>query len=274
MPPSPAELLDRSRIRPLFRRSRKLGEGLSYLAKRVADELLDRLSLLAPPDGAWLDLGCGEGYLWRRLQARQAGREVVAGLDLAPLPGKMLIAGDAHQMPFAPDAFGFVVSNLMLPWCDPGALFREVRRVTRPGGAFLFSTFGPGTLEELRQAWSAVDDLPHVHPMVDMHDLGDALLHSGFRDPVMDTERLTVEYAGLDRLFDDLRHSGFTYIAGGRRPTLTGKKRFSDFRGKYEALADESGRFPVTFEVVYGYARTPANSVEVAAPEWGNEGRN
>ena len=38
----------------------------------------------------------------------------------------------------------------------------------KPGGLLMFSTFGPDTLKELRQAWSEVDESPHVSPFMDM----------------------------------------------------------------------------------------------------------
>jgi malonyl-CoA O-methyltransferase len=44
----------------------------------------------------------------------------------------------------------------------------------------LFSTFGPDTLRELRQAWASADDRVHVNLFMDMHDIGDLLLASGF----------------------------------------------------------------------------------------------
>ena len=50
-------------------------------------------------------------------------------------------------------------------------------------GLILFATFGPDTLRELRAAFAEADGTPHVNPFVDMHDLGDVLVHAGFADP-------------------------------------------------------------------------------------------
>ena len=65
------------------------------------------------------------------------------------------VRADAYSLPFRDGAFDLVFSSLMLQWCDDlDAVFAEIARVLRPGGLLLFSTFGPGTLAELREAWA------------------------------------------------------------------------------------------------------------------------
>src|SRR5690606_5630407 len=101
------------------------------------------------------------------------------------------VCADAGQLPLADASVELVFSNLMLQWMDdPAIVFREFRRVLKPDGLLLFTSFGPDTLHELRKAWSAADDRVHVNRFIDMHDLGDALLRSGFVNPVMDVDRI------------------------------------------------------------------------------------
>ena len=92
-----------------------------------------------------------------------------------------------------------VFSNLALQWCEPARVFAEAARALTADGLILFSTFGPDTLRELRAAFAEVDGAPHVNRFVDMHDLGDALVHAGFSDPVMEMERITLEYDSVAR---------------------------------------------------------------------------
>ena len=95
-------------------------------------------------------------------------------------------------------------SNLLLPWIDdPAAIAREVCRVLRKDGLFVFSGLGPDSLRELRAAWGTVDDYAHVNEFPDMHNIGDALVQSGLRDPVLDVDRLQVRYSGSEALFRD-----------------------------------------------------------------------
>ena len=84
---------------------------------------------------------------------------------------------------------------LRLHWeLDIKSSFKEIYRVLKPGGLFLFSTYGPDTLIELRSAWSRVDDKKHVNDFYDMHDIGDLMLNLNFIDSVVDAEKIIVEY--------------------------------------------------------------------------------
>ncbi len=93
-----------------------------------------------------------------------------------------------------------------------------------PEGLILFSTFGPDTLKELRHAFSAIDRHPHVSRFVDMHDLGDMLMHAGFSDPVMEMEMITLTYASVEAVARDLKAIGATNAMPGRRAGLIGRK--------------------------------------------------
>ena len=101
--------------------------------------------------------------------------------------------------------------------------------IIRPGGLLLFSTFGPDTLKELRQAWSAVDDRPHVSPFMDMHDIGDMLMRSQFAEPVMDAEYITMTYRNARELMRDIKGIGAHNAMEGRHRGLTGKQRMDRF---------------------------------------------
>ena len=39
------------------------------------------------------------------------------------------VQADAEQVPFADGSVDLIVSNLMLPWCNPDSVFAEFRRV-------------------------------------------------------------------------------------------------------------------------------------------------
>jgi malonyl-CoA O-methyltransferase len=238
------------------------------LQREIADRLLERLDYVRLQPRRVLDLGSGTGYAVDALQRRYRKARVVA-VDFAHamliqarrrgtwLRRPLCLCADAERLPLADGAVDLILSNATFQWCnDLGAAFSECLRVLSPGGLLMFTTFGPDTLKELRAAWSSVDGYSHVSPFPDMHDVGDALVHARFADPVMDAERLTVTYTRLHDLMSDLKGIG-AHNATDRRPRgLTGPRRLAAVQAAYEAHRQD-GRLPASFEVVYGHAWAP-----------------
>ncbi len=118
------------------------------------------------------------------------------------------VCGDIEQMPLAPASVELICSNLALPWVGRlDTALQEFQRVLARGGLLMFTTLGPDSLTELRAALGPAAARA-IHPFVDMHDIGDLLVRSGFADPVMDMERLTLTYRDLGALLSELHAGG------------------------------------------------------------------
>ena len=135
----------------------------------------------------------------------------------------------------------------------------------KPGGLYVFTTFGPDTLKELRYSWSKVDEANHVNMFVDMHDIGDALLQDGFAEPVMEAEVLTVTYDCVDGLMHDLKAIGANVTASTSQAEhaakgLGGKSMLQTVRQSYEKYR-QGNLLPATYEVIYGHAWKPVLEV-------------
>ena len=262
-PPPDDYFLARAHVRRAFDRASSTFDEFSAVHAEVRTRLLERLDVVRLQPSVVVDLGAGTGHASRALQDRYRSAHVIAldasmgMLAQARKQQRFLrrfarVASDAHELGLRSASVDLVVSNLMLQWCaDPDRVFEEIARVLRPQGLVTFTTLGPDTLRELRSAWD--DQHVHVHRFIDMHDLGDALMRAGFAEPVMDTERLTVTYRSADALFRELKGSGSTNLAAGRRRTLTGPKKQQRARSLYEARVYD-GLLPITLEVVYGHA--------------------
>ena len=266
-------LIDGRRVRRSFGRAARGYDSAAMLQARVRAELLERLDVVRLEPAAVLDLGAGTGHASLALKRRYRGSQVVA-LDLSP--GMLAEAGrrqtllrrfrrvsaDAAALPLRDSSVDLVFSNLMLQWCnEPDVVFRECRRVLRPGGLLTFTTFGPDTLIELRRAWAAADRHTHVNRFIDMHDLGDALVRAGLAEPVMDVERFTLTYGTVRDLMRDLKAVGARNANAGRPRSLTGKGALARVVAAYDELR-QGGRLPATYEVVYGQAWCPADPPE------------
>ncbi len=164
------------------------------------------------------------------------------------------VCADFVRLPIAARSFSLVWSNMALHWgASPQAALAEFHRVLEVEGLLMFSTVGPDTLKELRSAFSGRGPAPHVHSFIDMHDLGDMLVASGFAAPVMDTEKITLTYPDVDAMTADLRATGQACALAGRARGLLGPRRWQSVREVLETTRRE-GRLAATVEVVYGHA--------------------
>ena len=135
----------------------------------------------------------------------------------------------------------------------------EVQRVLKQEGLVLFSTFGPDTLKEIRQAWSEVDHHAHVHTFLDMHDVGDRLLAAGLSDPVMDTDRFQLQYQSIEQGLQELKALGITNILNDRK--VVAKDRFKRFERALRSFYTPEKKLLLTFEIAYGHAWKSAKAL-------------
>lgn len=261
--------IDRRAMRTAFEKAASSYDAAAVLQQEVANRLVSRMDYMSKKPISILDAGSGTGFV-SQLLAERFPKAKITALDLAFNMLKQAKAkrtfkqrwnkqlnyvnAEVESLPFADASVDLVISGLTLQWCqDLPKVFKEFKRVLAPGGLLLFSSFGPDSLKELRQSWAEVDDVPHVNAFADMHDVGDALLQSGFADPVMDMEMLTVTYNDVTTVMRDLKQIGAHNVMQGRSHNITGKNKLQKMIEAYERFRTD-GLIPVTHEIVYGHA--------------------
>lgn len=257
--------IDTRAVRRSFDRAAATYDRAADLQREVADELLERLAGVRVEPGRIVDLGCGTGYAAHRLQHMYRRAEVL-GIDFAPAmaarvtggwrPGRrpLGLCADIRRLPLPDQSVDVAFSSLTFQWVtDLRALYGEIRRILRPEGVLMFSTFGPDTLAELRAAWAEVDDGVHVSTFLDMHDIGDAVLGAGLTDPVMDVDRIERGYTDVRALMRAIKAIGAHNAAVGRPRGLTGRARLERLERAYPR-PDDTGTVRATWEVAYGHA--------------------
>ena len=88
-------------------------------------------------------------------------------------------------------------------------------------------------------------------------EFGDALMHAGFRDPVLDRDLFERGHGDLPALMRELRAIGATNALHARRHTLTGRARFAAAAAAYEPLRGPDGLLPASWEVITAIAWAP-----------------
>lgn len=261
---------DRVAVRRLFARARDGDPEVARVLRIARDVLLDRLDEIRIAPNRILDLGAGTGAGARALARRYRGADVVS---VDPVVGLLkcarsrasrwfsrhrYVAGDAERLPLSTHSVDLILSSLAMPWFDSmNDALAECLRTLRPGGLLLLGALGPDTLKELAFAWRSRDDSHRMHPLVDMHVLGDALVHAGFSDVVMDIQRVRLQAPDFWRLCRVLSRSGGSGALATRRRGLTAVETFQAAATRYNTLRDPDGELPVTVEFVFGHAWAP-----------------
>ena len=170
----------------------------------------------------------------------------------------------------APDDVADASTDLL--WCnmalhfeaDIEALMQRWRRAIAVDGFLMFSTLGPGSLGGLRRVYRERAWPAPMAPLVDMHDLGDMLVHAGFAEPVMDQEILTLTWPTAAAMLAELRGLGGNADLARATGLRTPRWRAA-LEAACEALRDSEGRLRLEFELIYGHAFCAAPRVPLGA---------
>ncbi len=258
-------------------------ESSAVLQRNVCKELLLRLDLTRLNPLHILDAGCGTGWGTQGLLKKYKKAKVIS-LDLSQqmlkqtktkggwLRKPALICADAEEIPLQDESLDLVFSNLMLQWCDHKKVFAEFKRILKPDGLLMFSSFGPDTLKELKYSWAQVDDHAHVNDFTDMHDLGDELIQVGLAEPVMDMDLVKLTYNDALSVMKDLKAIGANTTLKNQQKTteqgLVTPAKLKRVIESYEKFRHEN-LLPASYEVVYGHAwKTPQRATKISQTEF------
>jgi SAM-dependent methyltransferase len=171
-------------------------------SRLVAREFLSWLG--APPNGEWLDVGCGTGALCEVILQTTSARRVT-GID--PSEGFVAFArhkvtdhrarfqvGDAQALPVADASFDAAVAGLVINFVpDQAKAVAEMTRATCPGGIVAGYVWDyAGEMQMMRRFWDAAVSLDEAAIPLD----------EGCRFPVCQPEPLAALFggAGLDQV--------------------------------------------------------------------------
>jgi malonyl-CoA O-methyltransferase len=252
--------LDKARIKRSFAAASDTYDSVAELQRTVGRELLQAIDT-THLKGTLLDLGCGTGFLTGELLARSRYESMIA-LDIA-LPmlqaaqGKLVdqpninyICADAEHLPLGGQRIDAVLSNLALQWCrNLDAVFTDIKRVLKPEGQLVFSTFGPQTLHELKSAWATVDHYSHVNEFYSEAQLKHFLLQAGFKNSQLKSTVYISRYQSVWTLMQELKHLGAQHVVAGRNKKITTQTAMQKMITAYEKHK-VNDQIPATFEVI------------------------
>lgn len=280
--PSPAtfaaiQVFDRALLRQRRRKAAKNFHQYDFLFGWAEKQILESLRLITRPFHDILIIGGrrSEGFYaaLRELYGTQC-RLSVYDLDTAhhhaPLKDAYtLVTGDEEFLPFAPQSFDLVISNLNFHAVNdlPGQLI-QIRRILKPDGLLTASLLGGETLFELRDSLTQAELAikggvsPRIHPFATKQDMGGLMQRAGYALPVIDSDILTVTYDTAFALMRDLRGMGESNIIRARNRKNPGKAVFFEAARHYAAHHTEknSSRIEASFEIIFLHGWAPHES--------------
>lgn len=270
----PPKLFETASLRRSFGRAAKAYAHVAVLQREVETRLLEQLDFLEDRQPVRiLDLGCGPGRASGAMKKRWPKAQVIAIDAALPMLKEVpkhtrfwrpiqRVCADVSQLPVADASVDLIFSSLCLQWVnDLPATLAEFRRVLRPDGLLVFSTFGPDTLIELREAyWQAGEKNPPLSPFAAIQQIGDAMMAAGFKNPVLDRELYRLTYSDVRTLMKELQTIGATDARPQRSRGMAGKTRLQKMTSAYESLRSDQV-LPSTWEVVTAMAWGPEPGV-------------
>jgi malonyl-CoA O-methyltransferase len=267
--PAAAPAIDSRALRRVLDRLAR-ADGPPWLHQEVARRMAARLPVIRQPPAQWLDWWAFTGAGAEAVQAvwPQAQRLLVEPTPALQARSRAALAAPwwswrarragaqpvwlSSEVPAG--AAQMLWANLVLHTAaDPETSLAVWHRALAADGFLMFSAFGPDTLRELREVYAEAGwPAPHP-PFVDMHDLGDMLVHGGFADPVMDQETITLTWSTPGALLAELRGLG-GHLGLHRHPGLRTPRWHARLLQALAARADAQGRIAMRFELVYGHA--------------------
>ena len=119
-----------------------------------------------------LEIGCGDGTLWKENKDKLPENIEITLSDISEgmLRDARRNVGigdhrfrfrhfDCHRIPYEDQSFDLVVAGHVLFYCeDISQVCREVKRVLKPGGRFVCSTYGSEHMKEVSELVQSFDD--------------------------------------------------------------------------------------------------------------------
>jgi len=251
------------KIRRAFSEAAVEYDLLTSLHKEIGRELIKKVRD-KDDYASILDIGMGTGWLTGRLAFWYPDAKII-GLDFAEGmiqfaknhhgEGIQIIQADAHRLPFKDMTFDLLISNLAFQWIrDVQNVFQTCHQCLNSNGKMCITLFGHNTFKELfealdfaRNEYLPAEDL-NIKRLIHKDDVKKALEQAGFKNVVIDYERIKVHFSDMMRLLKWIKDIGANHL---EKRIFIGKDMLSRADEYYRENYSDKFSIYSTFEVIW-----------------------
>lgn len=253
--------IDKQQVKTSFASASQTYDALAHLQRQIGLDMLTQFELNIA-EKTVLDVGCGTGFLTQQLLAHRSTIKHMIAVDIAfamlqATQAKLVdidinyICADAEHLPLSHQSMDQIVSNVALQWCQNlSVVFADFKRILKPQGQLTFSTFGDGTLHELKHAWQAVDHYAHVNDFYSPAKLAHFLQQAGFQAIQIETKQYQCHYHNVFALMRELKGIGAHNVLTQRNRQTTTKGQMQHMLSAYPSTLN-STMITATYEVIF-----------------------
>jgi len=216
--------------------------------------LQDRLSSpgIAPTDMA-------RGLLLYERDTAVLANIASTGMEFDQIPFKQVRASPECLNTILNSAqYSMVLSNLAFDWVDAGQFIGLLEHLLRAQGEFWFSCYGSLTAAHTRSILAEIDQFAHFNAFYDVQDIGDALSGAGFKEVVLESTLLKLEYHSVDVLLADAYRVYGENTHVQRRTNLTPPGVLKQFKARVEQIIEAEGMYTEQVEMLIAHGRKGA----------------
>ena len=262
-------MIDKIYKSKVFYRAANSYEKFSGIQDQISQNLLEKLECRNINPTNILDLGCGTGKnglhflkkfkkislvnfdLSENMLEQARKKLTTSSINFVNNSTNFHVCGDMENLPFRDNLFDLVWSSSAIQWSDNlPIVLKHIKRILKPTGFFIFSTFGPETLKELRMINEVLYNHPKTNNFLDLKDIRDFLALEGFENSSFDVKSYRLDYANVEDILYDIKGVGATNGNKNRSKGLRGREFINIMKQHYEKYR-EGELYPATYEVIY-----------------------
>tara|TARA_B100002019_G_scaffold291710_1_gene312686 strand:+ start:380 stop:2023 length:1644 start_codon:yes stop_codon:yes gene_type:complete len=264
--------IDKEKISKSFSSVAEQYDKFSVVQKKIGTELLGLVSSYKKPKRETsniFDFGSGTGFFTKDLKKLYPSStiyEIDMSLDMlnhsAMNKSKeslhvnsdevYQIQGDIEELPIYHSSSDLIFSNLSIQWCEnQEKVFSGIANTLNKKGIAFIATLVDGTFNEIRNAWSNVDDNVHVNKfetaqMIDLHCKKNNMT-------ILDSKIIQYKerFASISDLHQSIKRIGAKNMNTGSHQGLLGKKKFNKYIKELEKNKIDKNTYQLTYMVKF-----------------------